>query len=77
LAVIHPPKHIVWSTDQVDLSDPFQRRWYIQQVMIHGRAEDITKLDIDEIKSIFDELLLPTDVRNLWQKFLEYRSAQK
>jgi len=31
MAMKTPPVYIVWSTDQVDLSDPFQRRWYIQQ----------------------------------------------
>jgi hypothetical protein len=77
MAFVHPPRHIVWSTDQVDLSDPFQRRWYIQQVLIRGRAEDITRLDIDEVESVIDELILPPDVRDLWQKFLEYRRAQR
>lgn len=77
MTMISPPVYIVWSTDQVDLSDPFQRRWYIQQVLTHGRMEDIHTLDLDEIESILDELMLPDDVRSLWQKFLESRHAKR
>jgi hypothetical protein len=72
-----PPNYIVWSTDRVDLSDPFQRRWYIQQVLTHGRAEDIRALDLDEIAAILDEIVLPDEVRSLWQRFLETRRAER
>jgi hypothetical protein len=65
-----------WSKDQIDLSDPFQRRWYIQQVLTHGRMEDVRALDLDEIESVLDELIMPEDVRSLWQHFLEFRHAQ-
>ena len=79
MTVIHPPKHIVWSTDKIDLSDSFQRRWYIQQVLVHGRAEDITELlrttNLDEIASILDEPSIPEDVRSLWRLFLEKNNA--
>jgi hypothetical protein len=70
-----PSKYIVWSTDQIDLSDPFQRRWYIQQVLTHGRAEDIRTLKSDEIAAVLDEITLPDEVRSLWQSFLERRHA--
>nr|WP_290665318.1 hypothetical protein [Ardenticatena sp.] len=66
-----PPRHIVWSTDTVDLADPFQRRWYIRQVLLYGRAEDIRKLDLDEVASQLRELDLPPHVESLWQAFLE------
>jgi hypothetical protein len=69
MSTFHPPTYIVWSTDHIDLSDPFQRRWYIQQVLTHGRAEDIRTLNPDEI-------ILPEDVRSLWQRFLEARHAE-
>jgi len=72
---LRPPAYIVWSTDQIDLSDPFQRRWYIQQVLTHGRAEDIRALNLDEIAVELDEIILPEDVRSLWQRFLETRHA--
>jgi hypothetical protein len=75
--MMRPPSYLVWSTDQVDLSDPFQRRWYIQQVLTHGRAEDIRTLSLEEIVSVLDEISLPEDVRNLWQRFLEIRHVNR
>jgi hypothetical protein len=77
MTVVRPPFYIVWSTDQVDLSDPFQRRWYIQQVLTHGRMEDVRTLDLDEIETLLDELSLPEDVRSLWQVFLESRYVKR
>lgn len=76
MAVFRPPTHIVWSTDQIDLSDPFQRRWYIQQVLTHGLTEDIRTLNLAEIAAVLDEITLPEDVRSLWQRFLETRRAE-
>jgi hypothetical protein len=76
VTTLFPPTYIVWSTDQIDLSDPFQRRWYIQQVLTYGRAEDIRALKLDEIAAILDEIILPEDVRALWQRFLEMKHAQ-
>ncbi len=75
MAVIRPPNYIVWSTDQVDLSDPFQRRWYIQQILTHGKAEDVRALDLAEVKQVFDQLTLPEDIYSLWWRFLENYSA--
>jgi hypothetical protein len=77
MTTLHPPTYIAWSTDQVDLSDPFQRRWYIQQVLTHGRAEDIRALNLEEIAAIIDEIILPEDVRSLWEHFLETLSAKR
>lgn len=67
------PPHIVWSTDSLDLSDPFQRRWYIRQVLLYGRAQDIRSLDLEEVASLLDELNLPPPVYRLWRAFLETR----
>jgi hypothetical protein len=68
-----PPRHVVWSTDTVDLSDPFQRKWYIRQVLTHGRAEDIKPLDLDEVANLLEELRLPPDLNRLWETFLGER----
>jgi hypothetical protein len=76
VTILHPPIYIVWSTDQVDLLDPFQHRWYIQQVLTHGREEDIRTLKLDEIAAVLDDIILPEDVRSLWQRFLEIRHAE-
>ncbi len=72
---VSPPVTVVWSTDRVDLSDPFQRKWYIRQVLTHGRASDIRSLDLDEVAVLLDELRLPPDVQSLWKRFFEARRA--
>ena len=66
-----PKRHIVWSTDTVDLSDPFQRRWYIQQILLHGRTEDIRTLNLEEVAQLLDDFSLPTHLRKLWKNFLK------
>ncbi|MGA9348940.1 MAG: hypothetical protein WBW48_09060 [Anaerolineae bacterium] len=71
---ITPPRHIVWSTDRVDLSDPFQRQWYIRQVLLHGRSEDIRALDLGEVAAMLDDLNLPPDLYRLWKTFLGRRT---
>ena len=68
-----PPPYIVWSTDTVDLSDPFQRKWYIRQVLLHGQARDIRTLDLKEIASLLDDLNLPPNLYQLWKAFLKAR----
>jgi hypothetical protein len=72
---IKPPRHLVWSTDEIDLDDPFQRRWYLQQVLTHGTAEDIRRLDLDEVAREIDHLQLPVDIESLWRRFLETRGG--
>lgn len=62
-----PPRHLVWSKAEIDLDDPFQRQWYIRQVLSFGLAEDIRRLDWDEIKRLLPALHLPRDVRRLWE----------
>lgn len=53
------PRHILWSKDQIDLSDEWQRRWYIRHVLMYGRAEDVASLDWDEVERLLPELHLP------------------
>jgi len=65
-----PKRYIVWSKTEIDLSDPWQRKWYISQVLTHGRAEDVAELDWQEVKSILKEINLPASVRRLWEDYL-------
>jgi hypothetical protein len=76
MAVFHPPRHIVWSTDQLNLADPFQRRWYLGQVLLHGRAEDIRQLDLSEVERELDGLHLPPHLARLWKRFFLLHAAQ-
>jgi hypothetical protein len=71
MATIQPPVHIVWSTDHIDLSDPFQRRWYLRQVLTNGHTEDIRELDLAEIKRELENLDLPPEIYSLWKKYLK------
>ena len=64
-----PKRHIVWSKGELDLSDPWQRRWYIQQVLTRGRAEDVAELDWEEIRELLPKLELPREVRKLWEDY--------
>lgn len=67
---IRPKPYIVWSTHkEIDLSDPWQRKWYIKQVLTYGRAEDIAELDWNEIRALLPELELPKEVRALWEQY--------
>ena len=61
------PRYIVWSTDHIDQSDPFQRRWLLRQILTHGRAEDIRALDWAEIERELDYLDLPKEIDKLWR----------
>jgi len=72
---ITPPRYLVWSTDTVDLANPFQRKRYIQQVLINGRAQDIATLDLNEVAQLLGEFNLPAEIRSLWEIFLELRHA--
>ncbi len=70
MAKIKPKSYIVWSTNkEIDLDDPWQRKWYIKQVLTHGRAEDIAELNWEEIKELLPELDLPKEVRGLWENY--------
>ena len=69
---MQPKRYIVWSKNEIDLADPWQRKWYIQQVLTHGRAEDIAELDWEEIKRLLPEINLPKDVRRLWEDYFDH-----
>ncbi len=66
---MRPKRYIVWSTDEVDLGDPFQRTWYLKQVLTHGRAEDIAALDWDEVERLLPKFDLPMDIAALWEDY--------
>jgi len=44
---------------------------------MHGRAEDIRTLDLDEIAHSLDDLDLPLHIHSLWKNFLEARHAEQ
>jgi hypothetical protein len=68
-------RYIVWSKRELDLGDPWQRRWFIRQVLLYGRAEDIRALDWEEVRLLLPELDLPTEIRRLWERYFEHKDA--
>ena len=63
-------RYIIWSTRrQLDLDDPFLKRWYIEKVLTHGRTEDVADLDWGEVKTLLPRLRLPERVRRLWENY--------
>ncbi len=66
---MQPKRYIVWSKQDLDLDDPFQMEWYVQQALTHGRAEDISAFSWDEIKDLLPSLQLLEDVKSLWEHY--------
>jgi len=69
-------RYIVWSKRELDLDDPWQRRWFIRQVLLHGRAEDLAELDWDEVRRLLPQLDLPPEIRGLWERYFENQGAK-
>lgn len=69
---IKPKRYIIWSTNkEIDLDDPYQRKIYIEEVLSHGRTEDISELDWEEIKELLPQLNLPERIRKFWEDYFE------
>lgn len=66
---MRPKRYIVWSKNEIDLQDPWQRKWYLQQVLTHGRSQDVAQLDWGEISMVLREISLPQEVRSLWEDY--------
>ena len=64
-------EHIVWyaDLDKLDLKDPWLKKWWIQQVLIHGRFENISHLDFNEVKKILPSLRLTKRIKSLWEDY--------
>jgi hypothetical protein len=72
------PRHIVWSTDKaenIDLDEPENRRWWIKQVLMNGRMEDIVALDFNEVEKILPGLYLPRPIKKLWSDYFAKRRS--
>ena len=72
------PKHIVWSFNRVeslDLDQPENRQWWIKQVLMNGRMEDIRSLDFEEVEKLLPDLYLPRPIKKLWSDYFAKRRA--
>ena len=63
--------YIVWyaDVDKLDLDDPWVKKWWIQQVLVHGRIEDITYLDFGVVKELLASLHLSKKIKSLWEDY--------
>lgn len=68
---MEPKIYIIWSTRKINLDDPWQKKWYLSQVLTHGRAEDIAELDWEEIKNNLNNLSLPPLIKKLWESYFD------
>jgi hypothetical protein len=73
---IVPEKRLFWflkDNVMLDLSNPAVMDMYIQQVITHGRAEDIrilfSKINLSQFKDAFMRLsrFLPFEVKKFWE----------
>lgn len=68
--------HIVWyaDLDSLDMQDAWLRKWWISQVLIHGRMEDIRRLDLNEVKDMLPSLRIPGKIKSLWGDYFKCKS---
>lgn len=72
MTTVKPKRYIVWFHDRdIDLSDPRQAKVYYEQVLTHGRAEDVAGLDQGTIRRLLPEMNLPSAVRRLWEDWFD------
>ena len=65
-----PKRYITWSSNkEIDLNDKKQRKIYIEEVLAHGKDEDISTLDWDEVRQLLPGLNIPQRVRSLWENY--------
>lgn len=66
-------KHIVWyaKVTASKLKNPWYQRWFLGEVLSHGRSEDIAKLDWKAIYQALPVLDIPQNVRSLWKNYFE------
>ncbi|MCL5408832.1 MAG: hypothetical protein M1135_02260 [Candidatus Omnitrophica bacterium] len=68
-------KHIVWFADinKINLNDEQNKKWWIRQVLLNGRLEDIKELHIADIKKFLPDFYLPQPVKKLWENYFEWK----
>jgi hypothetical protein len=73
------PRHVYWSGEdpqgkQWELDDPRQRELVYRMVMIEGTDDDVRRfIDVDELVTMWSNLVLPKRVRAAWEAWLRQR----
>jgi hypothetical protein len=71
--VVELPLHIRWSgpARRYDLADRQQRARVYEQVLREGNEDDVRRfIQADELVDLWDELVLPRNVRRAWADWL-------
>jgi hypothetical protein len=72
--VVELPLHVRWSgpARRYDLADRQQRARVYEQVLREGNEDDVCRfIQADELIDLWDELVLPRNVRRAWADWLE------
>jgi hypothetical protein len=72
------PKHIYWSCrgqTEVDLSDPDQKKWFLERTLVNGTMADIRGLNLVDVEKMLPVLHLPGHVRTLWMDYFDCRDT--
>lgn len=71
------PLHIRWSEPSItyDLADRADRARVYEQVLREGTDDDVRfYIDADELRGLFDDLVLPPPVRQAWTEWFARRA---
>ncbi len=78
--VVELPLHISWSEPSLtyDLGRRADRLRVYEQVLREGTEEDVRYyIDVKELASVFDELVLPPYVRDAWSEWFHRRRQDR
>ncbi len=68
--MVELPLRVRWSgpTETYDLDDPRDRLRVYEQVLREGNDDDVRRyVDVNELRRLWDELVLPGHVRRAWE----------
>jgi hypothetical protein len=78
--VVELPLHISWSEPSLtyDLSRRADRLRVYEQVLREGTEDDVRYyVDVEELTSVFNELVLPPYVRAAWLEWFRHRGRDR
>ncbi len=78
--VVELPLHVSWSEPSLtyDLNRRVDRLRVYEQVLREGTEEDVRYyVDVEELASVFDELVLPPYVRGAWSEWFRRRGRDR
>ena len=74
------PLHVRWSGPPItyDLGDRADRARVYEQVLREGTEDDVRfYIDPDQLRDLFDELVLPTPVRRAWEGWFRRHGSDR